>query len=59
MSWTVEAMGDNTRLEDYLNDKLQTFSDFDSIDALLTAVQSQQSLLQEQVSGVGSTRLSF
>lgn len=43
-------MGDNTRLEDYLNDKLQTFADFESLDSLIAAVQSQQALLQQQAS---------
>lgn len=39
----------DTRLEDYLNDKLQTFADFDVIDSLLANVQTQQDLLQRQL----------
>lgn len=37
------------RIEDYLNDKLQTAADLDDIDALLENVQDQQNLLKEQV----------
>lgn len=37
------------RVEDYLNDKLQTAADLDNLDALLENVQDQQNLLKEQV----------
>lgn len=37
------------RVEDYLNDKLQTAADLDNLDALLENVQQQQNLLKEQV----------
>ena len=37
------------RVEDYLNDKLQTSSDLANIDALLKDVKAQQILLQKQV----------
>ena len=38
------------RVEDYLNDKLQTVSDLANIDALLDGVKAQQALLRKQVS---------
>ncbi len=37
------------RVQDYLNDKLQTSSDLASLDALLEAVTNQQTLLRHQV----------
>lgn len=37
------------RVEDYLNDKLQTAADLDNLDPLLETVQDQQNLLKEQV----------
>ena len=43
-------MAVDTRVEDYLNDKLQTFADFEALDALIANVESQQELLQSQVS---------
>ena len=39
----------DVRIEDYLNDKLQTAADLDNLDALLKASQKQQTLLKEQV----------
>lgn len=39
----------DSRLEDYLNDKLQTFADFEALDSLLANVQIQQDLLQKQL----------
>lgn len=39
----------NARLEDYLNDKLQTFADFETLDSLLSNARSQQDLLQKQL----------
>ena len=38
------------RVEDYLNDKLQTHADLDNLDSLLATVQQQQKLLLQQVS---------
>jgi hypothetical protein len=38
------------RIEDYLNDKLQTHADLESINSLLENVQNQQKLLRQQVS---------
>jgi hypothetical protein len=37
------------RVEDYLNDKLQTHADLDNLDSLLESVRSQQGLLRKQV----------
>lgn len=39
----------NIRVEDFLNDKLQTAADLDNIDALLNDVKIQRTLLQQQV----------
>lgn len=38
------------RVEDYLNDKIQTHSDLENLDYLLDTVSKQQSLLEQQVS---------
>ncbi len=44
------ATGDvRTRVEDYLNDKIQTAADLDQVDALVQRVQDQQGLLRKQV----------
>ncbi len=37
------------RVEDYLNDKLQTSADLENLDALLDNVLQQQTLLKQQV----------
>lgn len=37
------------RLDDYLNDKIQTLTDFDDLDALLANVDVQRIQLQDQV----------
>ena len=37
------------RLQDYLDDKLQTSNDLESLDALLENVTNQQTLLKQQV----------
>ena len=39
----------DVRIEDYLNDKLQTFADFEALDSLIAGVQGQQDLLRKQV----------
>lgn len=46
---TVQLASRETRVEDYLNDKLQTKADFGSLDSLLLDVQKQQELLKQQV----------
>ena len=38
-----------TRVEDYLNDKIQTAADLDSLDSLVQRVKEQQDLLRKQV----------
>ena len=48
LSWDARSNGE-IRLEDYLNDKLQTYADLDNIDVLLRNVVDQQSLLRQQV----------
>ena len=37
------------RVEDYLNDKLQTFADLENLDGLLKSVRDQQTILHKQV----------
>ena len=37
------------RVEDYLDDQIQTAADLDGINGLLARVEEQQSLLQKQV----------
>ncbi|KAM3417721.1 hypothetical protein BST61_g5955 [Cercospora zeina] len=42
-------MDADTRVQDYLDDKLQSAADLDSLDALLATVQEQQALLKRQL----------
>lgn len=46
---TVQSGGLQTRVEDYLSDKIQTAADLEQVDSLLQRVQEQQGLLQKQV----------
>lgn len=39
----------DVRVEDYLNDKLQTYADLENLDVLLETVKQQQTLLRQQV----------
>jgi len=39
----------DTRLEDYLQDKLQTSADLETLDSLLDQVRTQQNLLRKQL----------
>lgn len=39
----------DTRVEDFINDKLQTYADFDTLETLIANVQTQQDLLKKQV----------
>ena len=39
----------DVRIEDYLNDKLQTYTDLENLDSLLKNVRNQQDLLRDQV----------
>lgn len=41
--------GRDVRVEDYLNDKLQTYTDLENLDTLLETVKQQQTLLRQQV----------
>lgn len=45
------------RVEDYLNDKLQTAADLESLDSLLVDVKKQQGLLRQQVNTPASIYL--
>ncbi|KAH0614521.1 uncharacterized protein H6S33_000157 [Morchella sextelata] len=45
----VDSRGKDSPVEDYLNDKFQTLSDLENLDALLTIVQTQQSQLRDQL----------
>jgi hypothetical protein len=38
------------RLEDYLNDKIQTATDFESLESLIASVEAQKQQLEDQVS---------
>jgi hypothetical protein len=50
-SFSSSSSADNkVRIEDYLNDKLQTSADLDNLDSLLEDVRKQQDLLRKQVS---------
>jgi RAD50-interacting protein 1 len=40
---------DEARIEDYVNDKLQTHADLEGLDVLLENVRIQQDLLRRQV----------
>lgn len=45
----MSSVQQDVRIEDYLNDKLQTAADLDNLDALVKASKKQQTLLKEQV----------
>ncbi|KAL8831652.1 MAG: hypothetical protein Q9170_005206 [Blastenia crenularia] len=45
----VQVSSRDTRVEDYLNDKLQTTADLESLDSLLDDVKRQQELLRKQL----------
>jgi RAD50-interacting protein 1 len=46
----VQSLDDrDARVGDYLDDKLQTLADLDSLDALLESVRHQHTLLRKQV----------
>lgn len=47
--YTTMADDTEARVEDFLNDKFQTLADLETLDSLLSSVQSQQSLLRSQV----------
>ncbi|KIX94804.1 uncharacterized protein Z520_09494 [Fonsecaea multimorphosa CBS 102226] len=45
----TKTMDVQTRVQDYLNDKIQTAADLEQVDSLLQRVQEQQSLLRKQL----------
>ena len=47
----------SVRVEDYLNDKLQTSADLENIDTLLKNVLKQQTLLKQQACRTNSNAL--
>lgn len=46
---TQNAQNLDVRVLDYLDDKLQSLADFDTLDSLLDSVKAQQDLLKQQV----------
>jgi RAD50-interacting protein 1 len=46
---SIESGERDIRLDDYLNDKLQTIADFESLDSLIASVETQRIQLQDQV----------
>lgn len=42
-------MAMDARVQDYLDDKLQSSTDLESLDSLLASVRNQQDLLKKQV----------
>lgn len=40
---------ERTRVEDYLNDKIQTSADFESLESLLSTLRAQHELQRKQV----------
>jgi hypothetical protein len=40
------------RMEDYVNDKIQTATDLEDLDSLIASVETQHKLLEGQVSNV-------
>lgn len=40
---------ERTRVEDYLNDKIQVSADFESVDSLLSSLRAQHDLQRKQV----------
>lgn len=47
----AQSVEQNIRVEDYLNDQLQSAADLENISTLLENVQKQHALLKEQVRG--------
>ena len=45
----LTSEGNDVRMEDYLNDKIQSHADLESLDALIRNVKHQQELLRQQV----------
>lgn len=47
---TLLSSHERTRVEDYLNDKIQVTPDLESLDSLLSNLRAQQDLQRKQVS---------
>lgn len=43
------SLHERTRVEDYLNDKIQVSADFESLDSLLSSLRAQHDLQRKQV----------
>ena len=48
---SISGVEQNIRVEDYLNDQLQSAADLENLDSLLEKVQKQHALLKAQVRG--------
>lgn len=48
---SIDIRERDIRVDDYLNDKLQTASDFANLDSLIASVETQRIQLQDQVGG--------
>jgi hypothetical protein len=46
---TLLSSHERTRVEDYLNDKIQVSADLESLDSLLSSLRAQQELQRKQV----------
>jgi hypothetical protein len=46
---TTLSSHERTRVEDYLNDKIQVSDDLESLDSLLSSLRAQQELQRKQV----------
>jgi hypothetical protein len=46
---SIELDERDIRVDDYINDKLQTTGDFDNLDSLIASVETQRAQLQDQV----------
>ena len=53
----VSSEEQDIRVEDYLNDKLQTNADLENLDSLLATVRNQQALLKKQVMSLAARLL--
>jgi predicted RNase H-like nuclease len=57
IAWTQQQPGAmDARVVDYLDDKLQTLGDLDSLDSLLANIHTQHGLLKQQVRALHPVR---
>lgn len=54
-SLTELSSHERTRVEDYLNDKIQVSADLESLDSLLSSLRAQQELQRKQVPPLTTT----